>query len=185
MPALLTVALTGAVTFADPSPGPRPAVTAPAAPTPAYLLLESPERRVRAPQMRVQSLLEEGLRRSPTFAALLNALARTDVIVYVESSMTLPKDTQGRLTMVPLSGPQRYLRIQIRSDLTRFEGIALIAHEMRHALEIGEAADVRDPRSLIRLYERIGHSSGGEHAFDTDAAQDTGRQVRRELSGVI
>ena len=32
--------------------------------------------------------------------------------------------------------------------------------------------------ALIGLYERIGHASNGEHAYDTEAAQDTGRIVQ-------
>ena len=46
-----------------------------------------------------------------------------------------------------------------------------------------ESPDVRDERTLIALYERIGHTAGGEHRYDTAAAQDTGRQVRFELIG--
>ncbi len=97
--------------------------------------------------------------------------------------MTLPKETMGRLTMMPRgAGSSRYLRVQIRADLSRREAIALIGHELRHALEIAEATEVRDTTSLIRLYERIGHASIGEHAYDTEAARDTGRVVRRELT---
>ena len=145
------------------------------------MLLVAPHRRVRAADARVQALLVEGLRRSRTFASLLTALNGSDVIVYIEKSMALPKDTMGRLAMVPIAGPQRYLRIQIRAELSQDESIALIAHEMRHALEVAADRDVRDTAALIRLYERIGHSSGGEHVYDTIAARDTGRQVRREL----
>ena len=96
--------------------------------------------------------------------------------------MILPKDTMGRLTMMPLAGDFRYLRVQIRADLSRREAIALIGHELQHALEIADAAEVRDSTGLIRLYERIGHASSGDHAYDTEAAQDTGRIVRRELA---
>ncbi len=149
-----------------------------------HLLLTAPDRRVRAPEARVRSLLAEGLHRSSTFASLVTALNNTDVIVYIEAVMTLPKDTMGRLSMTPRGGGEfRYLRIQIRADLSRRDGIALIGHELRHALEIAEAADVRDTNSLVRLYERIGHPSIGEHAYDTEAARDTGRLVRRELAG--
>jgi len=56
---------------------------------------------------------------------------------------------------------------------------------MQHALEVALATEVRDGTGLIQLYERIGHSSGGEHAYDTNAAQDTGRQVKRELTATI
>ncbi len=136
------------------------------------------------PRPACTSLLAEGLHRSRTFASLVTALNRTDVIVYIESVMTLPKDTDGRLAMLPRpAGEFRYVRVQIRADLSRREAIALIGHELRHALEIAEATEVRDTTSLVRLYERIGHMSIGEHAYDTEAARDTGRVVRRELAG--
>ena len=97
--------------------------------------------------------------------------------------MTLPKETLGRITIVPIPGKERYLRIQIRHDLPKRAAIALIGHEMRHALEIAAAAHVRDVGGSIKLYEEIGHSSGGEHTYDTVAAQDTGRKVLSELVG--
>ena len=157
--------------------------TAPNIPAPHYALLVSPERRVRAADPRVHGYLAEGLQRSNTFARLLAALNASDVIVYVERVMTLPRDTMGRLTMVPTKSTARYLRIQIKSDLSMNEAIALIGHEMRHALEVAEEPSVRDSGALIQLYERIGHSSGGEHVYDTTAAQDVGKQIRRELLG--
>ena len=180
MLSLLTVGLVGALAFADPAVPASSSALSPA----HYLLLNAPDRRVRAPEARMQSLLAEGLHRSRTFASLVTALNRTDVIVYIEAVMTLPKDTMGRLSMMPRGGAEfRYLRVQIRADLSRQEAIALIGHELRHALEIADATEVRDTTSLVRLYERIGHSSIGEHAYDTEAARDTGRVVRRELAG--
>src|SRR5262249_51318219 len=141
----------------------------------------SPERHVRATHPRIQSLLTEGFTRSRTFAAMLSALGDTDVIVYIETTLSLPKDTMGRLTMVPVPGKYRYLRVQIRADLPTSEAISLIGHEMQHAVEIAREGQVRDAVGMIKLYERIGHSSGGEHNYDTSAAQDTGRRIRREL----
>jgi hypothetical protein len=175
----LSGGLVSALAFAGPAaPAPSSSLISPA----HYLLLNAPDRRVRAPEARVHSLLAEGLHRSRTFASLVTALNRTDVIVYVESVMTLPKETMGRLTMMPRAGEFRYLRVQIRADLSRRDSIALIGHELRHALEIADATEVRDSTSLVRLYERIGHPSIGEHTYDTEAARDTGRVVQRELS---
>jgi len=180
MLSVLSVGLVCLIAGADPV---APAPSASSTVSPAhYLLLNAPDRRVRATDARLQSLLAEGLNRSRTFASLVTALNRTDVIVYVESVMTLPKDTMGRLTMTPKTGDFRYLRVQIRADLSRREAIALIGHELRHALEIADATEVRDSTAMIGLYERIGHTSGGDHDYDTDAAQDTGRTVRRELN---
>jgi hypothetical protein len=180
MLSLLSVGLVCLIAAADPA---APAPSASSTLSPAhYLLLNAPDRRVRATDARLQSLLGEGLHRSRTFASLLTALSRTDVIVYVESVMTLPKNTMGRLAMMPMAGDFRYLRVQIRADLSRREAIALIGHELQHALEIADATEVRDSTALIGLYERIGHAGDGEHTYDTDAAQDAGRTVRRELN---
>jgi hypothetical protein len=92
MHALLSVLVTGTLACADPT---ATAMTSASIPTPAQILLQSPDRRVRATDPRVQSLLLEGMRRSATFSTLLTALNRTDVIVYVERLMTLPKETLG------------------------------------------------------------------------------------------
>ena len=142
--------------------------------------LTSPERRVRAIDARIAALLAEGLRRSPTFGDLVVALHRTNVIVYIQTVRDLPKTVDGRLMLT--SGPdrQRYLRIQIRPDGSTNELISLIGHELRHAIEIGEAPEVADQRTLINLYERIGNAEG-PHGYDTAAARDTGRKVRIEL----
>lgn len=178
MISLLPVVLATTCAMADP-----PTSAAPSVPSASYLVLNAPERRVRAPETRVQTLLAYGFHRSPTFASLLLALNKSDVIVYIESIMTLPRETMGRITLVPIASKERYLRIQIRGDLPRREAIALIGHEMRHALEIAEVPDARDADGLIRLYERIGHSSGGEHSYDTSAARDIGRKILSELVG--
>jgi hypothetical protein len=178
MLSLLPVMLATVCTISDPA---TPVVT-PSVPTAAYLALDAPERRVRAPESRVRALLAYGFHRSDTFADLLLQLNHSDVIVYIETVMTLPRETMGRITLVPLTGGARYLRMQIRADLPRRESIALIAHEMRHALEIAAAPDARDANSLIKLYERIGDASRGEHAYDTPAARDTGRKVLSEIT---
>jgi len=176
----LSLGLVSILAVADPiAPAPSSAPTLSAA---HYVLLNAPDRRVRATDARLHSMLAEGLNRSRTFASLVTALNRTDVIVYIETMMVLPTNTMGQLTMMPLANGYRYLRVRIRADLTRREAIALIGHELQHAMEIAGATEVRDSASLIRLYERIGHSSNGEHAYDTDAAEDTGRVVRRELA---
>jgi hypothetical protein len=154
-----------------------------AAPPDTGALLSSPDRRVRSMDRRINELLEIGLRRSPTFAQLVTTLNTSDVIVYVERSHDLPKALAGRMVMLPITGRHRYLRIQIRTDLTAAETISLIGHELRHALEIADAPTVRDATGMLSLYQKIGHPSAGTlHTYDTDAAQAAGRQVRMELA---
>jgi hypothetical protein len=146
-------------------------------------LLSSPERRVRSTDKRLAQLLQIGLQRSPTFAEMVQSLNRTDVIVYIERSNDLPRTLAGRLLLLPMTGQYRYLRIQVRGDLPTRELIALIGHELRHALEIAEEPGVRDASTMLTFYQRIGHpTSGVLHTYDTDAAQTVGDRVRLELS---
>ena len=183
MLSLLTVGLTGVLALVDPA-APLPSTTPTVSPA-HYLLLNAPDRRVRAADARLQSLIAEGLNRSRTFASLVTAVNRTDVIVYIESGRVLPTSIVGRLLLA--AGPEgtRYLRIQVSGHPRSNDMIALVGHELRHALEVAESPEVRDESGLIALYQRIGHptSTGATHQYDTVAAQDTGRRVKAELKG--
>jgi hypothetical protein len=146
------------------------------------LLLRAPERRVRSTNPRLTKMLAMGARRSPTFAGLLAALDRSDVIVYIEPANNMPSKLDGRLLMLPTAHSYRYLRIQVRMDLPREDLIPLIGHELRHALEIADAPDVRDQAAMVSLYERIGKAAG-PHSYDTAAARSAGKLVKMELIG--
>jgi hypothetical protein len=184
---LLVASLSGALMMSSPrsdasvvrrnGPLPRPSGSE------IDLLLHSPERKVRSTDTRIRKMLEMGARRSPTFAGLLGAIDRSDVIVYIQAAQHMPAKLDGRLLLLPLANNQRYLRIQVRGDLPREELISLIAHELQHALEIAEEPSVRDQTAMIDLYERIGETSLGPHAYDTAAARMTGKQVKSELAG--
>lgn len=146
-----------------------------------YALLDAPERHVRTTDRYVQRLLTTGVKRSPTLVSLITHLNASDVIVYVEAVQTLPTTLAGRLLLLPLTNQQRYLRIQITMSGTQDELIALIGHELRHAVEVADAPDVRNESGLVRLYKRIGVRNGTPHCYETEAAQTTARIVRREL----
>ena len=110
-----------------------------------YLLLNAPDRRVRAPEARVHALLAEGLHRSRTFAALMTALNRTDVIVYVESVMTLPKDTNGPFD--DGAARQRRVPLPARADPRRpVEAGGHRAHRARTAARARDRRGHRGPR---------------------------------------
>ena len=146
-------------------------------------IMSSPTRHVRAVDRVMSRVLAEGMRRSGTFAHLMLALDKSDVIVYIETTRQMPASVAGRMLLA--AGPEgsRYLRIQVSGQPNSKEMIALVGHELRHALEVAESPDVRDEASLIALYQRIGHSPRGGHQYDTAAAQAAGRQVRAELAG--
>jgi hypothetical protein len=151
----------------------------------ARAVMSAADRHVRAADKAMAEVITSGLKRSGTFAHLVLALNNTDVIVYIESGRALPTSIVGRLLLA--AGPEgiRYLRIQVSGHPGSNDIIALVGHELRHALEVAESPEVRDEAGLVALYERIGHptSTGRMHQYDTLAAQDAGRRVRAELKG--
>jgi hypothetical protein len=155
----------------------------PAAAPPAVGGDRSTSRHVRSTQPRTEQLLDLGARRSPTFAALRARLEATDVIVYVQTVGDLRPGLEGRLKFMASSGRHRYLRVDVRNSLPLNDLLSAIAHELQHALEVAEAAEVRDARSMGTFYERVGVSRGARMTFDTHAARETGARVRSELLG--
>ena len=179
---LFTLALAGAVTG-----GPAPDVPAPIVVlTPAVQaarLLAAETRRIRPATPRVSQILSDGIRRSPTFAKLVTDIHDTNVIVYVEATFNLPPDMAGRILLTGVAGEHRYLRVQVHATLQGDQMISVIAHELRHALEVAAERTVVDDKGLAALYKRIGdvpHVGGG---YDTEAARRAGRTVRNELIG--
>ena len=175
--------LSAGLTLASTTPAAAPAAGVNDVSVPYGAMLNDAFRRVRAADTHIKRLLEEGLKRSVTFGDLVAAVNASDVIVYIQRVDRLGPTVAGQLMIVPVPHAQRYLRIQVLDHLSPEETIALIGHELRHALEVAAAPDVRDQQGLINLYERIGERGGMVHSFDTRAAQNTGRRVRRELNG--
>jgi hypothetical protein len=157
------------------------ALGANAKPADAIAVLDSPHRHVRAANASMGLLLRKGYEKSPTFAALLARLEHSDLYVYVEEVERLPGALEGRILILPRRHGVRYARIQIALRGTRNESIAVLGHELRHAVEVADASTVEDNTSLVALYRRIGIEYGNNE-FDTVEAQETGRQVLRELS---
>lgn len=143
-------------------------------------VLESPGRHVRAADPMLRVLLRRGYRESPSFAALITRLQHSDVYVYIEEVARLPRALDARLLMVPSAQNQRYVRVQIGLHGATEDLIALLGHELQHAVEVADAGQVRNENDLATLYQHIG-IRGGMHTYDTVAARDMGRMVRREL----
>jgi hypothetical protein len=156
------------------------AVAAPvsSAPTPGL----SPMRHVRSTSDYVEQLLATGSARSYTFRSLVHRLERSDVIVYVEPVSGLPPHLQGRLLLMGIGRGTRFLRVEFQRNQSSNESIALIAHELQHAMEVADAPDVQDTATFARLYKRIGHHGAIEGEYDTWAALDAGRAVWKELN---
>jgi hypothetical protein len=143
-------------------------------------VLAASSRRVRLLGRRLQPLAAEGALRSRTFARLLLTLQKGRVIVHVQDTQ-LPPSVPARLVPGRQIGGFRYLRVQLGSTRGGNDLIALLGHELFHALEIAQSDEV-DSAGIGNLYRRIGYRTDGAHQFDTDAAREVESLIRRELS---
>jgi hypothetical protein len=127
----------------------------------------------------MRDLLLDGLSHSATLAGLVAELEKTDLMVRLELSSFLP--TSGALSFVSATPAFRCVRIRLRIPNSREELLAMLGHELQHALEVADAPAVRDDAGLRRLYRHIGRANWNGNRFETRAAIEAGWRVRAEL----
>jgi hypothetical protein len=140
---------------------------------------------VRVSDARIRAAVADGIERSPLFRDLVAGLEASDVIVYVDSDPTMPGRLQGRLTFMAAAGGRRYVRVRIACALSGPHLIAMLAHELQHAVEIAAAPSVVDELSLAAEYRRIGfasHAMPRGAGFDSRAAIEVGFRVWHEVN---
>jgi hypothetical protein len=142
------------------------------------------DRRIRTTDRRVRALIDEAALVSPALRALVDRLERSDVVVYVQCDGGPPPPIAGRLSFVAAAGGLRYVMVRVKRLDSRVQQIALLAHELQHAVEIADTPAIVDAASLAREYARFGLtriSATGGLAFDTNAAVEMGKRVLAEL----
>jgi len=80
---------------------------------------------------------------------------------------------------------QRYLVIELACGRIGLTTMATLGHELYHALEIAQEPSIFDARTLAAFYRRHGIETGGiagRQTFETEGAEQAGRQARRELT---
>jgi hypothetical protein len=133
---------------------------------------------VRSASAPLRLLIEDTAAKSPRVRELLARISSSDAIVYVELTAS-PQVPRASTKLVTASPGVRFLRIGINAGVSGLDLAPLLAHELQHAVEIADHADVRDDDAVRRLYEKIGRR-GGTDSFETDAALDVEWQVRLE-----
>ena len=125
--------------------------------------------------------LQPGICRSATFRRLIADLARSDVLVYVQPRVLPYPGIGGILRFLSATPTHRILLVMIDVKALgshRLSAIAMLAHELRHALEVADAPEIRSVESFNDYYRRYDMGNG---TSDTRAAQEAGRSVRAEL----
>ena len=141
---------------------------------------------VRSTDAAILESLREGCSRSPTFRRLVDELDQMGTIVYVERGICGFGHYKACLPhSITIAGGIRFLRIVVERGQGGAQELALIGHELQHALEIARAPDIRSPDDITALFRRIGRSPhcprGTPDCYETSAALAAGDQVLREV----
>ena len=140
-------------------------------------------RHVRASEPRIIALIDAGLARSATFRRLVDALDRSDVILYIEPKLIRQSLGAYLAHNVTVGGGFRYLHVAIDTHGADGRILPLLAHELQHAVEVAADPSVRDSKSADRLFERLAiqFGCGGTTCAETQAAKDVEAAVGAEL----
>ena len=141
--------------------------------------------RVRAADERAAALLSRGLERSQTLRRIVDELETRDVIVYLQMEPAMDRHLAGGVTWVIATSTVRYVRVSLNQYLVTDARIVALGHELQHVLEIARQPSIVDSKTLAAYYGTHGFSNPGYgKGWDTQAARDTGNEIRRELAGI-
>ena len=148
----------------------------------ASLTQNAPRIRILDPILR--ELFEQGITQSPTLRALVEKVETSSILVFVDSDIRMPDRIGARLNFVTSMNGLRYVRVAVDCKLSPRRQVALLAHELEHAFEIGSRPDIVDVEAMESFYEDFGFQTfenGRHRSFETDAAQATQEAVDEEL----
>jgi hypothetical protein len=135
----------------------------------------------------LKMLIDRGVTQSPTLGKLVAEVEASPLLVFIECALRLPSGVGARTNFVTSVGETRLLRVAIDCSLTNRWQISLVAHELRHVLEVGRHPKVVDVEAMESLYENIGYPTARDGAirhFETDAAIAVQKAVSEELGAV-
>ncbi|HEY2433225.1 MAG TPA: hypothetical protein VGI12_11180 [Vicinamibacterales bacterium] len=138
---------------------------------------------VRILDCRLAAAVADGAARSPILKDLLERVERTDGLVFVTQPPMVGPATRllgGLSHNVSTAGRYRVLRIFFSARVDD-HGVAVVGHELRHALELLELSTARSRAEVDELFDRLGWRSGTD-VVETQAAVDAGYAIERELT---
>jgi hypothetical protein len=139
---------------------------------------------LRPQSVRIAECVARGIERSATFRALVERIDQGDVVVYIDAPIGMSHGLSASLTWMAVIPGARLVRVSLRHDLGNHDAVAMLAHELRHVVELLDHPEVRSEIGLGDLYRRIGRAStAAARHWDTTAALRAGRAVRLELLG--
>jgi hypothetical protein len=131
-------------------------------------------------------ILRDGMRASPTLARIATELCQTDVIVMVHVDFLKRSIVRGACSLVSATPIGRYLRVRLNGRSQRvIDIVAVLSHELEHAVQIGHATWVRRPEHVLTLQRLLvpmaDHSVAAERA-ETTTRRELEQSARRAMA---
>lgn len=138
--------------------------------------------RIRIFDAGIRAHLPAALRRSPELRSLVARLESSDVIVYVVGGNCRPR-AAACLMLTAANTDARYVRVQIPPEPSPQQRLALLGHELRHAVEVAAHPEVVTSEGMAQLYQSIGFAAcwPERRCYDTLAARESGYTVLDDL----
>jgi hypothetical protein len=145
-----------------------------------------PFRHVIVTDTRLAALVFDGYRRSETLRRLLHEVEDSEWTVFVQSGpCPIEKAIGCLLHTVGMYEGRRYLRLKTQPERHHPDVVlALVGHELQHAIEVVSAGDVHDAPAMTALFRRIGsfeEKTSQGRLFETTAARRIECKIRCEL----
>ena len=142
-------------------------------------------KRVRSEDTSIRQAIADGYGRSQEFRRLVDAIDRSDLLLYVSWNNQLSPHLGGTLHVRGKANGQRIVSILISREVAFAYLIPMMAHELQHAVEVADAPSVVDQKSLFTHYQDIGTPGRRPRTFDTAAARAVEVVVSKELHGAV
>lgn len=139
---------------------------------------------VRTDDPAVNWLLTAGEAYAPAFRRALRQLEASDVVAYVRFDPRLRRPVGGEISFVGATAGIRYVQIRLLLQDEVSHAIAILGHELTHAVEIALDPTIVDPRSMASAYLATALAvrvRAGKPIVDTGDARVAGDEVMREL----
>jgi hypothetical protein len=141
--------------------------------------------RVRPVNDKAASLLADAQQKSETVRNLIKQLDKGDVVAFVQVVSPAERGPQSTMRFVGASKLARFVLIQVAECEAPCRRAELLGHELQHVNEVAASSWITDDHELQRLLMLRGYlDSGSARGYETAAAMQAERNVRREVRGI-
>lgn len=146
----------------------------------------SPDPRLRPAEASAQALVADAVSRSAVVRDLADRLRETNVVAYVRVGPCVEGERDSSIHFLGRSKYERFMVIKINETLSSDRQVALVGHELQHAVDMAKASWITEPFRMQQYFTLVGWKLGyPEHGFETLSALQTERKVGQELASAV